>query len=621
MKRSWQRLSSVTTPTRAQSVPAPFHLSFRYCRRFSTTFPALSSEAQDEPTRFHWMHNQRSIGWLEAEARVEREAKLNLNVESPHSEDAKIYGEYLTAVNGTADDPLPLEIHQAVLRACTPQRDVVRAHMARLLQEDKLDWHQLTHPYESRFQQIIQNISSAGFNPSIKDYHFIMSQLAAVGHHVGIRKYMRHMDGIGLEPNQVTFGYLLQAIAHQISLSVPSPERPDMVRKLAGTVVEVVREMVDLRIPPSSANLDLAFRVLSEVHDLQGVAEVLRLGYGMDLSYLDSPPIDTDPVPSTPTAEWLPQALPFSTSALNSILETLGHSGKISKMMYVFETLTNPLPVPAKPDNTFDDDDDDFFPIQQVWKPPSAEPNTTSFNTLIKHCAAHRYPWLAKHYATQLTHEEHKSTLRLRNELRKKPLSEVAAPRVAVSAETLRPIQGFANRDHDIKLLKWIIWACKVSVRRKYRSWTYYDQTKSKYDPPLVPPSLDPPDSSESPPSPSTSLPSPSRKKYSSTFNVTTHLHILKQDIARLLQLRWTAEDRLFESIARSKARMGRRIWDEKNIYLEDEGGRVKVDPEDWKVKVNFMESKKVVVPRPKARKYLGKRFNPTIAATRSQRS
>ena len=618
MKRSWQKLGFVSTPTRAQSVSIPFYLSFRCSRDFSTTFPGLPLETQDEPTRFHWMHNQPSVGQIVAEARLEREAKQNL--ESAHSETTKIYGEYLTAVNGAADDPLPLEIHQAVLRACTPQRDVVRAHRARLLQKDKLNWHNVTHPYESRFQNIIQNIISAGFLPTTGDYHFIMSHLAAVGHHAGIRTYMRYMGGIGLEPDQQTFGYILQAIAHRVSLPIPSLERPGVVRKSTDTAVEVIREMVDLGIPPSSANLDLVLRIFSEVHGSQGVAEVLRLGYGMDLSYLDSPPLDAASAPPTLTAEWIPQALPFSTNALNSVLETLGRSGQISKMIYVFETLTNPLPVPAKPDNTFDDDDDEFVPIQQEWKPPSAKPNTTSFNTLIHHCAAHKYPWLAKHYATQFFHEEHMSALRLRNELRVKPLSEVVAPRVAVNAGTFRPIEGVANRTHDIELLRWVIWACKKSATRKYRSWIYYNQTKSKHDPPPAPSPT--PDSTEDPPSFSTSitLTPPKKRSNSSNFNITTHLHILKQDIAGLVRLKWNAEDRLFDTIARKKAWLGRRIWEKKDVYMRGEEGRVKVDPEDWKMKVNFMESKRVAEPRPKVKKYLGKHFNPAIAAVRSQR-
>ena len=616
MKRPWQRLGLVSTPQRAQPTSVSFHLSFRCRRGFSTTLPALSSETQDEPIRFHWMHNQRPVAHVRAEAKLEKEAKLNLSVESAHSENTKIYTQYLATVHGAADNPLPLEIHQAVLRACTPERDLVRAHVARLLQQDKLDWHQLIHPYESRFQKILQNIFSAGFNPSIEDYHFVMSQLAAAGHYTGIRKYMRDMGRVGLEPDQQTFGYFLRAIAHRVSLPIPSSERPAILRNLVDIAIQALREMVDLRIPPSSMNLDFAFRVLSEVHDPQAIAELLRLGYGMDLSYLDSPPIDATSAPSTSAAVWLPQTLPFSINALNSLLEALGRWGQISKMMYVFETVTNPLPVPAKPDNTFDDDDDDFVPVQQEWKPPSVEPNTTSFNILIKHCVAHRYPWLAKHYATQLMHEEHLSTLRLRDGLRKRPLSELAAPRVAVNGGTMRPIQGIANRSHDIELLRWVIRACKLSIRRKYRSWTYYDQTGLKRDSLPASPTSDTPDSQKFPSSSSTSLP----LLCPSTFNIATHLQILKQDIATLSELRRTAEDRLFDSVTRHKARLGRRIWEKKNVYMEDQGGRVSVDPAVWKEKVNFMESKRVVEPKPKVKKYLGKHFDPVIATARSLR-
>ncbi|KAF9779465.1 hypothetical protein BJ322DRAFT_1087618 [Thelephora terrestris] len=631
MKRSWQRLGFVSTSRRTLSVPVAFQLSFHCRRDISTTFPALSLEAQDEPIRFQWRHNQRSIKQVVAAAKLERKVKLNSGSGHAHSEHTKIYEQYLAAVNGAVENPLPLEVHQAVLRACSPEPQAIRAYVARLLQEDKLDWHRLTHPYESRFQKVLQNIIIAGFNPSIDDYHVIMSQLAAVGHYAGIRKYMLQMRGVGLEPNQKTFGYFLQAIAHLISLPTSSSDRPNIVRKLVTTALQAVREMTDRRIPPSSMNLDLTLRVLCEVHDPQGVAELLRLGYGMDLSYLDSPPIDVAPV--TPTSEWLSEVLPFSTNALNTLLETFGRWGQISKMMYVFETLTNPLPVPAKLDNTFDDDDEDFTPIKQEWKPPSAKPNTTSFNILIKHCVAHGHPWLAKHYATQLMGEEHMCTLRLRDELRRVPLSEVAPPKVAVTAETLRPIQGFANRNQGIELLRWIIWMSKVSIRRKYRSWTYYDQTHSKYDSqpgsstsnipnplesPPPPPTSNTPDTLESSPSSSSSRPSRSSSR---TFDISRHLLILKQDIAALSQLKWDAENRLFKSIAHKKARLGRRIWEGKDVYMKDEETRVKVDREVWKDKVNFVESKRAAEPKPKVKKYLGKKFDPILAKARSSRS
>lgn len=572
------------------------------------------------------MHNQRSVGQVKLDAKVEKEARQNRNVDAAYSDHTKIYGQYLAAVNGAEDSPLPLEIHQAVLRACTPPLNDIRAYTARLLQEDKVVWHQLTHPYESRFRKIMQNIVGAGFNPSIEDYHFIMSQFAAVGHYAGIQKYMHHMERTGMKPNRYTFGFFLQAIAHRVSLPAPSSERTAIVGKLVGIAVQAVREMVDRRISPSPMNLDLSFRILSEVHDPQGLAELLRLGYGMDLSYLDSPPVDAAAsVPSTSTAKSPPRVIPFSTSALNSLLETLGRWGHISKMMYIFETLTNPLPAPAKPDTTFDDDDDDFIPIQQEWKPPSAKPNTTSFNTLIKHCIAHGHPELAKHYVTQLMHEEHMSTLRLRDELRKKPLREVAAPHLAVNVGTLRPIQGLANRTHDIELLRWVIRMCKLSVRRKYRAWTYYDQTKSKYDPQLAHSASDAPATLEPTRAPFSSPTSPSLRRYprSRSFDILTHLWILKQDIAVLSDLKWNTENRLFSAISRNKARMGRRIWEGKNVYMRDEGegARVKVDPEVWKEKVNFRESKRELGPRPKVKKYLGKKFDPAVANIRSSRS
>ena len=548
-----------------------------------------------------------SINQLWHEADREREEKLR-SVEPAHSDAysdrTKIYGEYLAAVNDTGGDTLPLEIHQVALRACTPPSDDIRAHMARLLQEGKLSWNNLTHPYESRFQEIIENIIAAGFNPSIEDYHFIMSQCAAVGHYVGIQKYMHHMGRMGLEFNGQTFGFIFQAIAHRLSFPAPDSERPIIVREFVDVFVQALREMANRRIPPSPMNVDLTFRVLSEVNDSQGVADLLRMNYGMDLSYLDSPPIDAASAPSTSAAISSPNILRFSTSALNSLLETLGRWGQISKMIYVFETLTNPLPVPTKSDNT-SDDDDDFSPIQQEWKPHSAEPNTTSFNILIKHCVAHGYPALAKHYAIHLMDMEHKSNRRLWDELLRKPLSEVAAPHVAVNAETLGPIHAFANRTHSVALLRWVIRGCILSIRRKYRAWTYHNATKSKYDPRIAP------STSDAPATPGSSLSSSRNPSRSPTFDVSTHLWILKQDLAALCDLKFKTMNRLYDTIDRIKARLGRRVWDNKDVFFRDEGKRVMVEPEVWKEKVNFEVRKRKVRLRQRSKVYS---FNPDLA-------
>jgi len=606
MKRSWQRVGHVSTHRRAQPVSVPFHFSFQHCRDFSTSPPTPLPEVQDVPFTWRAKNNQLSLSALKMGVMQEREEKLSQSVETAYSDHAKIFGQYLADVNDAEGRPLPLEVHQAALRTCAPSPDEIRPYMARLMQEDKHMWNKLGHPFESRFRRIINNITDAGFDQSIEDYHFIMSQFAAVGHYVGIQNFTRRMGRKGLEPDQRTYGFLLQAIAHRISLSSPTRAESSIISQLVYVAVQALQEMVGRRMPPSTMNLDLALRILSEVHDLRGLAEFLRLGYGIDLSYLDSPPIDAAPGSSTLTL----RPSPFSTSALNALLEALGRWGEISKMVYAFETLTNPLPVPAKPDNTFDDDDDDFLPIQEVRKPPFAKPNTTSFNTLIKYCVAHGYPALAKHYATQLMREEHMSTIRLREELRHKPLGEVAPPRLAVNVKTLRPIQVLASRNHKVGLLRWVIRVCKLSARRKYRAWTYYDQVGWKYG---YEPASSTPDTLATPKS-SPSPPSSPKTSRSPRFNIPTHQRILRHDVATLCDLKRMAQVAMFKTLTGTKARLGRRVWKGKDVYSREKGARVVVDRETWKRTVNFMESKGRWTLRPRVKRYLGKHFDPVIA-------
>ena len=101
-----------------------------------------------------------------------------------------------------------------------------------------------------------------------------------------------------------------------------------------------------------------------------------------------------------------------------------------------------------------------------------------------------------------------------------------------------------------------------------------------------------------------------------------THLWVLKNDIAALSVLKWKAESRLFDTVNRSKARLGRRVWDRKDVFMRDVEARVMVNPEVWKEKVNFKENKRKVESRPKVKKkYLGKHFDPVIANIGSSKS
>lgn len=613
MKRSWQKLGSIPASRRAQPISVPFQLSFQCRRGFSTTLPALSSEARDNPTR---PQNIKTFAELRIEARAERESREARRHQSTHAgyfDHNKVYSRYLAAVDSERADPLPLEVHQAVLRACTLPPGDIRAYTARLLREEKVTWNRLTHPYQSRFRKIILNILDAGLRPSSNDYHFIMSQFAAAGDYAGIHKYMRYMTESGLETDARAFGFYLQAIAQQISVAAPTSERITVIPKLVNLAIQAIRDMNDRKIPPSPANADLAFRILSEVHNSQSLPAVVKSIYGMDLNYLDSPPIDTTSIPSTSTDSSL-GVQPFSTHALNSLIRKLGQWGQISKMVYVFETLTNPLPLPTKPDNTFDDDDDDFIPIQQVWKPPSPEPNSTAYNTLIKHCINHRYPALAKHYTKQLMLQERQRIRWLRNELKSKPSTEDLVPHAGVTLQTLRPICTFASTSHDVALLKWAIQVAGLSIKRKYWSCIFLDriQSRNAQRPAFsIPGTLATP----KPPSP----PSPFSSK-----SWAVHRLVLKRDLLQLYELRQGLKERLFWMIARKRVRLGRRVWKGKSVYLRHRNARVRVGREMWKKTVNFREDKltrlkerqkpEEVKPKWRWKKYKGKHFDPATA-------
>ncbi|KAF8897279.1 hypothetical protein BD779DRAFT_1432907 [Infundibulicybe gibba] len=347
---------------------------------------------------------------------------------------SRVWSHYTSLLNFLGYEKLPLKLHQDVLRKCTATAVELRVSAARHLHGN----HKSSDPhvYEGRFQTIIRNIRATGMKPTLDDYHFILEQFAAVGHHAGAMQVYKELVGLGLEPRTKTFGLCLQAIAHHLTFPVQPVHQAQRIVQARGMMGNLMNDMRSSGIPFTSVNLDLTIRILKETSDREGFESLMKWGYGIDLSNPDCAPLEylgmgtigSDLGMGESSVPGLPYPQPFSTAALNTTIDMLGRLGDVSKLVQAFEVLTQPLPQASQHLFSSFDDEDDFgvsVDSNPKFKPPHASPNTTTYNMLLRHLARAGHAIFARHYLLEAISLDRTTDRALRQQIHKKPLDQI----------------------------------------------------------------------------------------------------------------------------------------------------------------------------------------------------
>ncbi|TDL29269.1 hypothetical protein BD410DRAFT_833606 [Rickenella mellea] len=537
---------------------------------------------------------------------------------------ARAWGYYADLLEFLGYEKLPLEIHQRVLRKCAPPTHELRSAAARRLQAGNVP--KTPHIYESRFRVIIRNMRAAGLTPALEDYNFILGQFAAVGHHEGVVQVLTEMGSSGVPPDARSYALGLQAIAHRLTLPCPEDQLAERSDTCSQMSLHIVRHMTENAIPITSAIADLETRIIKDTGNQQLFESVIEATYGVNLEYPDSWPLKYSNANGR-DEEHILHYQPLTASSLNTIIDFLGRSGRILKMVQAFEVLTSPLRIDSNTtDPPFDDEDDDFS-FQSTGQStiplplPHAQPNITSFNFAIRHASRAMHKVFARHYALQAKYLDRKSSARLQHDIQTKPLAEIRRPSISVNRGTFLPILGLANRDRDLPLMKWLLDNVREVKKCKRRDLAYFtdlagerlaqppssqssvmsnqsgdnphslqDHTGVKDDcgenfqparkPPSHPLDIDIDSTLDDPPSP----PKP--------FHIILHVKLLLRDLNEIRDLEERVKDAYLRLTERRKERLGRRVWAGKDIYMSDSGRRQLVSREFWKDNVNFLPAR-----------------------------
>ena len=532
---------------------------------------------------------------------------------------SRVWSNYTNLLNFLGYEKLPLEIHQQVLRQCTPPTAQLRtAATRRILVGNK---PATPHIHEGRFQTIIRTIRSFEMKPSLDDYNFILEQFAAVGHHLGAIHVYRELRQLGLIPVPKTYTLCLQAIGHRLTLPIKRGTRSHLVEQCRTLLGNLTAEMHNFNIPFTSVNVDLTMRILKEILDMEGFEALMRWAYGIDLSNPDRTPLEymglntavsgfSSPEQSRPP---LPSPLPFSTPALNTTIDILGRLGDVSKLIQTFEVLTMPLPNAAQHQfASFDDDDfgtvDGF--VAPKFNPPHAPANTTTYNILLRHLSQGGHTALARHYLVQAMHLDRRFDHKLRIAVMNKPIDQVPAPRFALNRGTLLSVYGVSNRDKNAGLMRWLASKLPRIVKRKQSSLDFFtrvrDQRLSKNKP------IGPSKASSKAVrfrSPRWNVPNVfdldvnapliSPPNHLKPLDLNTHIQVLERDLKEISEFERRVADVLGRTTQRIKERLGRRVWFAKDVYLRTGHSRRVVSRSHWQKLVNFRSRRpNTVLPR-----------------------
>ncbi|KAF7352956.1 hypothetical protein MVEN_01263000 [Mycena venus] len=527
---------------------------------------------------------------------------------------SRVWTNYTNLLTFLGYERLPVEVHQQVLRKCTPSSRLLRASATRRLFLGNVP--RLPHVYEGRLQAVIRNIRSTGTQPSLDDYNFVLEQFAAVGHHFGVMQVYRELTSVGVVPRTKTFGLCLQAIAHRLTLPVARKDRAQRVAVTRRMVSDIVNAMKSYNIPFTSVNLDLTMRILKETTDMQGFEMLMRWGYGIDLANPDCSPLEY--LESLEGKGPTPQ--PFSTAALNTTIDTLGRLGNISRMVQAFET-TMTISVSRL----------NLRLRGRLHFLPSAPPNTTTYNTLLRHVSRAGHAVFARHYLLQAMELEKQTLLDLKYNLGNMALEEVPAPHFAINRGTLLSVFGESNRDKNVGLMRWLhskfprilkkkrneyqFFIRYRAGRQRKRLWPYERHGPAMYTPLGLAPLRSTPKHGAATLAPETPvlkskrqprfmtvmerwkapkgvgevfdvdlederpLPATPRK----TFDLDLHICVLERDILEIEALYAHVQTILARTTGRVKERLGRRVWHGRDIYLQTSGDkRRRVSMQEW---------------------------------------
>ena len=423
--------------------------------------------------------------------------------------------------------PIPRHILEAVLRQCTPTWHALRYNAIQPATEyGALKRLQFPLPHEARLRSVLQYMRKSNQPPTEDDYHFILQQMAAVGHVGGASAVLEEMEATeGIQPSVKTFKYVLRACVFLLESPIP-PEAESQVANSVNTLASrVAKRMQELNLELDTPIVGLMLRIFKEQQNTEACEHILRLACSFDVQRPDRLPEEFESRLKDADRRQLPLPVPvpITTSILTTLMNLYGSQGEIPKMITAFEVLTNPYPLPSNlpsPHSDWWDAEDEYdvaSPVIQtplkhrpeyIWEPPKSRPNTATFSTIILYLSWARQRMLCEHYMLLAEEYDKAESIRLRNELGKElkrlervssntapdqtpetpSLGLIEAPRIHITPHMFKPVFVYANQARLTELMRWMRQHLRGIIWRRQSDLDFFKKSYEVLPPSTIPP-------------------------------------------------------------------------------------------------------------------------------------
>ncbi|KAG5221047.1 FAD-binding monooxygenase [Salix suchowensis] len=465
---------------------------------------------------------------------------------------SRVWAHYVGLLNVLRNEKLPVEVHQEVLRKCTPKTAEVRLAAAR---RSALDARlKFPHLQEGRFRTVIRNIRAMGETPALQDYHFILEQFAAVGHYREPWRYTRscrwsgHIGLGGLrtntearlwdrfeQPDRPVLEYLHDpsTVADPLFTKLPGPQR--FTTAGLNTVVDLLGRLGEV------SKMVQTFESWPPLLARHYILQAMQLDRERIAKSVDS--LHTDCLQSR-------SVLHFAINR-GTLIPVLGEANR-DKNVGLIRWLQSKLPKilrRKRNDLAFYSAYRDQL-IEEPAVEPSSEHDVSSSET--------GEPLLATREAVESAGSSSRGSTSADSAESRDKLTSVIDATLDLSR------QG----DHQQTPWKDLLPRQLSSFRRPlnhplppFLTWT---SMLPSCRPPIV--------------------------KY---FNIDLHLQVLARDIREIEEFSVVVENTLGRITQRLKERLGRRVWSSKDIWLRSVNRRMQVNKSSFVAEVNYRPKSK----------------------------
>ncbi|KAG8829321.1 hypothetical protein FRC18_009390 [Serendipita sp. 400] len=523
--------------------------------------------------------------------------------------------------------PVPYPTMQRVLQRCTPNWASTRKLVVRVLPQPGM-WKRLdTAVHSHRLRTVLSHMRESGQTPTISDYNYVLQYMAAAGHVRGASALLKEIDATeGVKPSAKTMKHVLQACVFLLEIEFSPQDRNLATAEATNLAYEVIRRVTDQNIDLSRQIVELVLRIVKEDGRVEQCERILRAVCAFDINKPDRMPEEFAKrlKEADESNEPLPKPLPISTSMFTTMMVLYGRRGDISKMVTLFEVLTNPYPLPSNlpsPSSDWWDNEEEYDvpnPVVQtplkhrpeyIWEPPRASPNSATFAFLLRYLSWAGQRVLCEHYMLIAEEYDKAETIRLRKALsyelaRHQQVSSalsnadreivlddnrslIPSPRFLITPLLFMPVFAYANRQRVTQLMRWIRYHLHGVIQRRERELEFF---KKSYE----------------------SLPSgalPTRVTGQSYYqhepyqdfsgivegterqvplDLKLHIELVETSLVSFKAMLERAEEVIARLTQRTVERLTRRVWNNKDVYIPELERRVVVGRDEWQERVQW---------------------------------